>query len=189
MAPERIRLLDGGLHQWKAQGGATQQGASARPTAGDPPLTVKFTASATDRVSQSVSVVVPAQDVGGGTFPPSIDALFDDDVNVSSDYVGLTWSVSNPPASVTYDLRYWATALDAAGAVLASETGTITGITSPYDLSVDTLPGGLDFDIKTKNPGVTGFLNLAMSLRMNNSSPAVVATKDFSIVVDGDYEP
>jgi thiosulfate/3-mercaptopyruvate sulfurtransferase len=35
VAPERIRLLDGGLHQWKAQGGATQQGASARPTAGD----------------------------------------------------------------------------------------------------------------------------------------------------------
>lgn len=35
VAPGRIRLLDGGLHQWKAQGGATQQGPSPRPSAGD----------------------------------------------------------------------------------------------------------------------------------------------------------
>jgi len=163
----------------------------ARPTAGDPPLTVKFTASATDRVSQSVSVVVPAQDVGGGggTFPPSIDALFDDEINTSSDYVGLTWSASNEPASETYDLRYSLTATDYAGVVLLSETGTVTGITSPYDFGTNPLPSAENFDIKTKNVGVTGFLNLTFSLRMKDSSPAVVATKDFSIVVDGDYVP
>lgn len=162
----------------------------ARPTAGDPPLTVKFTASATDRVSQSVSVVVPAQDSGGGgTFPPSIDALYDDEINTGSDYVGLTWSVSNEPPSETYDLRYSLTATDSAGAVLLSEVGTVTGVTSPYDFAVNPLPSGENFDVKTKNPGVTGFLNLTFSLRMKDSSPAVVATKDFAIIVDGDYIP
>jgi len=134
---------------------------------------------------------VPAQDVGGGggTFPPSIDALFDDEINTSSDYVGLTWSASNEPASETYDLRYSLTATDYAGVVLLSETGTVTGITSPYDFGTNPLPSAENFDIKTKNVGVTGFLNLTFSLRMKDSSPAVVATKDFSIVVDGDYVP
>lgn len=171
-------------------GGAATTGPSgdswviARPTAGDPPLSVKFTASASGRVSQSVTVIVPAQDVGGGTVPASIDAFYDDEVNTGSDYIGLTWTVSNPPASPTYDLRYWYSITDAAGAVEEADNGTLSAISTPYDMSLS----ALNFDIKTKNPGTTGFDTLTLQLRMKDGS-TVVATKDMAITVDGDYTP
>lgn len=157
----------------------------ARPTAGDPPLTVKFTASGTDRVSQSVSIVVPAQDgTSGGTFPPSIDAFYEDGVNTSTEEVTLKWTVSNPPASPTYDLKYWYTITDSAGVVQEAASSTISSISTPYALGL----AALNFDIKTKNPGTTGFDILTLQLRMKDGA-TVVATKDISVTVDGDYSP
>lgn len=172
-------------------GGAATTGPSgdswviARPTAGDPPLTVKFTATATDRVAQSVSVTVPAQDgTGTGTFPPSIDAFYEDGVNTSTEEVTLKWTVSNPPASPTYDLKYWYTITDSAGVVQEAASSTISSISTPYALGL----AALNFDIKTKNPGTTGFDILTLQLRMKDGA-TVVATKDISVTVDGDYSP
>lgn len=158
----------------------------ARPTAGDPPLLVKFTASATNRTSQSCSVTVTPQDDGGGggTFPPSIDAFYENGINTSTEEVTLEWTVSNPPASPTYDLKYWYTITDAAGVVQEAATSTLSSISTPYALGL----AALNFDIKTKNPGTTGFDILTLQLRMKDGS-TVVATKDISVTVDGDYNP
>lgn len=157
----------------------------ARPAAGDGPLLVTFTASKTGRVSQSVPVQVPEQVGAGGTAYPAIGAFFENGLDTSAEEATFEWTGNNPPSGVTYDLRYWYTTTDAAGAVLDSGNGTLSAVTSPYDLSLS----ALNFDLKTKVPGTTGFMNLSLQLRMKDGGGGVVDTKDMAVTLDGDYQP
>lgn len=161
----------------------------ARPAAGDPPLAVKFTASATNRTSQSVSLLVPAQDPApGGTVPPSIDAFYSTSQDTGADEVNLAWTVSNEPASETYDLYFRLQLTDpSTGTVTDEETGFLSGITSPYALGAGALSGSLD--IVTKGTSGWHYAQLWCNLRMKDSGAAVVATAETTVYFYGIYTP
>jgi hypothetical protein len=131
----------------------------ARPVAGDPPLAVKFTASATNRTSQSVTVHVPAQDVsGGGTVPPSIDGLVSS-ANTSTEEISLTWTGNNAPGGATYDLYYRWKTFDGTGAIDNEASGTATGVSSTYAWTY----AGLDLVTK----GTSGWQYLEVTFRVS----------------------
>jgi hypothetical protein len=155
----------------------------ARPDEGDPPLAVKFTATATGRVAQSVTVTVPAQTATAGVTPPSIPVFYVSGEDLSGNTITTTHSGVNEPVGVTYDLSYRVAIVDrSTGLTDEILFGTETNITSPYNLGITGL------DLVTK--GTSGWRDLTYNLRLQMMDGSTVeATAETSYGNYGIYTP
>lgn len=152
----------------------------ARPTAGDGPRLVTFTASKTGRISQSVTVVAPEQVDAGSTPITVVQSLEAGAADTTNDDIDITWSVANPPAGGSYDLVIDCSLKDATGFPI-----TKASVTSPY--TWDAAADGVLFDPK----GTLGaeLMTLLFTLKVKNSSSAVVAQATVVAYAYGEYIP